>query len=205
MFQQFKNIDSAFKYIRVIALSSILGSIILCLYSIYYTNRKLEEKDKRVLVVANGKIFEAVSNDRGNLWPIEIKDHVKMFHLYFYTLQPDEQVINKNIIKALYLADDIAKNEYDNLKESGYYTSLIAANISQEIEMDSIEVNMNASPWYFRYTGKLRIIRATTIVTRSLITEGSIRITQASDNNPHGLLIERWRIIENKDLNQISR
>lgn len=205
MFQQFKNIDTAFKYIRVIAIVAILGSIGLCVYSVYYTNKRIAEKEEKVLVIANGKIFEATSQDRGNLWPIEIRDHVKMFHFYFYTLQPDEKVINNNVIKALYLADNVAANEYDNLRENGYYSSLIAANVSQEIEMDSIQVNMNTSPWEFRYIGKLRIIRATSIVIRSLITEGTIRQTFPSDNNPHGLLIERWRIVENKDINQINR
>jgi len=43
-------------------------------------------------------------------------------------------------------------------------------------------------------------VRPTTIATRSLISEGYIRVTDVSDNNPHGFLIERWNVIENKDL-----
>jgi hypothetical protein len=38
------------------------------------------------------------------------------------------------------------------------------------------------------------------VVTRDLVTEGWLREVNRSDNNPHGFLIERWAIIENRDL-----
>ena len=99
------------------------------------------------------------------------------------------------------LADETAKTEYDNLHENNYYGNIISGNISQTIEPDSVVVNISTVPYYFKYFGKLKIIRSTTITTRSLITEGYIRSLQTtSDNNPHGLLIERWRVLENKDL-----
>jgi conjugative transposon TraK protein len=146
--------------------------------------------------------MEAWAAERKLKIPVEIRDHVKMFHFYFYSLEPDDQVIKRNITKALYLADATAKAEYDDLKESGYYSSFISGNVSQQVEdYDSIRVDVNQQPWYFKYFGKLKIIRATSIVTRSLITEGFIRNLDAvSDNNPHGFLIERWRVLENKDL-----
>jgi hypothetical protein len=45
-----------------------------------------------------------------------------------------------------------------------------------------------------------KLIRTTSIVTRSLITEGYLRNVERSDNNSHGFLIERGMILENKDL-----
>jgi conjugative transposon TraK protein len=117
-------------------------------------------------------------------------------------LEPDDIIIKKQITKALYLCDATAKAEYDNLNEKGYYSNLVAANVTQRVEdPDSIYVNVNQAPYYFKYFGKLKIIRATSIVTRSLVTEGYIRVlNQISDNNPHGFLIERWKILENNDL-----
>jgi hypothetical protein len=32
------------------------------------------------------------------------------------------------------------------------------------------------------------------------VTEGWLRNTSRSDNNPHGFLIERWAILDNRDL-----
>lgn len=205
MFQQFKNIDSAFKLSRTVSIMAIAGSIGFSAFVVYFSEKRSSEKDKKIFVIANGKIFEAFSDERGKYWPIEIRDHVKMFHFYFFTLQPDETFIKKNIEKSLYLADNSAASEYNNLRENGFYSSLVSANISQEIECENIEVNLDTSPWSFKYTGKLRIIRATTIVIRSLVTEGILQITQPSDKNPHGLRIEKWRVLENKDISTTNR
>jgi conjugative transposon TraK protein len=103
------------------------------------------------------------------------------------------------------LADNSAKQQYDNLKENGYYSNLISGNISQEIEMDSIVINTNNYPYYFKYKGRQKIIRPTSIITRSLITEGYLRSVSRSDNNPHGFLIEKWQTLENTDVNTQTR
>ena len=128
-----------------------------------------------------------------------------MFHSYFFTLDPDEKVIQANITKALYLADNSAEKLYKDLKEQGYYGDLISGNISQQISIDSIRVDMNQYPYTFRLHATEKLIRTTSIVTRSLVTEGALRNVARSDNNPHGFLIEKWGIIENKDLKTENR
>lgn len=105
----------------------------------------------------------------------------------------------------MYLADASAKREYDNLKESGYYSNIIAGNISQSLSVDSTVIDLQDYPYYFRCYATEKIIRATSIVTRNLITEGYLRNVSRSDNNPHGFLIERWNTIENKDLKTQNR
>lgn len=206
MFRQFKNIDSAFKHIRLFSILFLFASCITCCYVLYIYYKDSQTNRSRVYVLANGKLLEAVAVNRTENIAVEIRDHVKMFHFHFYSLEPDDAVIKKNIAKAMYLADNRAKDEYDNLVEKGYYSSLISANISQKVEdPDSIYVDLNQSPYYFKYSGKLRIVRTTTVVTRSLITEGYLRFTQRSDNNPHGFLIEKWKVIENRDLNVQKR
>jgi hypothetical protein len=96
--------------------------------------------------------------------------------------------------------------QYRLLSESGYYAGVVSGNISQRLIVDSISVDQDAVPWYVRFYGRLSIIRPTSIVTRSLITEGYVRDLQSiSDHNPHGLLMEKWKILENKDLNIQAR
>lgn len=205
MFRQLKNIDSAFRYVRLVTILVMLFSFGLCAFLIISYQFKQSQQDKRILVIANGKIFEAFADERAKYWPIEIRDHVRTFHSLFYTLIADEKAIYQNINRSLFLADNSAANEFKNLKENGYFTSLVAAGVTQEISCDSITVDMNTTPWRFRYYGTLRITRATSIVTRSLITEGGLRTTLATDNNPHGLLIERWQVLENNTIKQENR
>jgi conjugative transposon TraK protein len=114
-------------------------------------------------------------------------------------------VIQINVTKALYLADDSAKRIYDDLKENGYYSGIISGNVSQTIAVDSVTININEYPYQFRCYATQNIIRPTSIAYRSLITEGNLRNVSRSDNNPHGFLIERWNTIENRDLSSKNR
>jgi conjugative transposon TraK protein len=78
--------------------------------------------------------------------PVEAQDHVKRFHEFFFTLDPDSKAIEHNVTQLLFLADESAKREYDNFKEGGYYNNLIQANISQHITVDSIVINPTTYP-----------------------------------------------------------
>jgi len=200
MFKQLKNIDSAFRLIRSFCLLLVTGSLLLCCYSIYKSAATINEAKQKIYILANGKILEAFAAERKDNIPVEARDHIKMFHQYFFTLDPDDKVIKLNITKALYLADGSAKRAYDNLRENGYYANVISGNISQQVNIDSIQIDLNQYPFYFRCFGIEKIIRPTSVVTRDLITEGYLRNVSRSDNNPHGFLIERWNTIENKDL-----
>jgi conjugative transposon TraK protein len=205
MFQKMKNIDSAFRHIRLFSIVFLIGCSVVSGLIAYKSYELASKTQSRIYILANGKALEAYSADRKDNIPVEARDHVKMFHHYFFTLDPDEKVIQANITKALYMADASAKEQYDNLKENGYFSNVISGNISQEIESDSISINTEVYPYYFRFKGKQKIIRPTTIVTRSLLTEGYLRNVSRSDHNSHGFLIEKWRTLENKDLNFQNR
>jgi len=205
MFKQLKNIDSAFKHIKLFSLVLILACVGIAVYALYTSEKVLEKANQRIYILANGKVLEAVASDRRENIPVEARDHVRMFHTYFFSLDPDDQVIQANITKALYLADQSAKVQYDNLKENSYYSNLISGNISQEITIDSVMIDMNQYPIYFRCFAQQKIIRPSTVVTRSLITEGFLRNVARSDHNPHGFLIEKWKTLENRDLKTENR
>jgi conjugative transposon TraK protein len=205
MFTKMKNIDSAFRYVRLFTIIVISGCLFLCGFVLYKSYQLAAITQSKVYVLVNGKALEAFAAERKDNIPVEAKDHVTMFHHYFFTLDPDDKVIQRNVTKALYLADASAKRQCQNLKENGYYSNIIAGNISQQISIDSVAVNTNTYPYYFRCYGTQQIIRATSIVSRNLITEGYLRNVSRSDNNSHGFLIEKWSTIENRDIKTITR
>lgn len=205
MFKQTKNIDTAFRHVRSFTLLIIIGSIVLCCFALFKSFQLVSAMQEKVYILANGKAIEAFASDRKDNVPVEARDHIKAFHQYFFSLDPDDKVIQANVTRALYLADGSAKREYDNLKENGYYANIIAGNISQQIKVDSIQINLSNYPYSFRCFATQSIIRATSIVSRNLITEGQLRNVSRSDNNPHGFLIERWTTIENQDIKTENR
>lgn len=205
MFTKMKNIDTAFRQVRIFSILVIVGCILICCFALYKSFSLVSQMQSKIYILANGKALEAYSSDRKDNIPVEAKDHVKTFHKYFFTLDPDDKVIKDNVTKALYLSDDSAKRVYDDLKENGYYAGIISGNISQTIVVDSVVIDINEYPYHFRCYAVQNIVRATSVVHRSLITEGSLRNVSRSDNNPHGFLIERWNTIENKDLSTENR
>lgn len=205
MFKRMQNIDTAFRQIRLFSILFLIACIVVTSFIVYKSYQMTVQAQQRVFILANGKALEAYASDRKDNIPVEARDHVKMFHQYFFTMDPDDKVIETNISKAMYLADATARQQYLTLKENGYYSNLISGNISQEIAVDSILINTEVYPFYFRYKGEQKIIRPTTIVSRSLVTEGYLRNVSRSDNNAHGFLIERWKTLENKDINIQNR
>jgi conjugative transposon TraK protein len=177
----------------------VLVCMLISGFSLVKSYQAISTAQSRIYILANGKILEAIAAERKDNIQVEAKDHVKTFHEYFFSLDPDDKVIEGNISKAIYLADGSAKSQYDNLKENGYYSNLISANISQEIQVDSVQLDVNQYPYFFRCFATQKLIRATSTATRILITEGFLRNVSRSDNNPHGFLIERWKTISNRD------
>jgi len=200
-----KNIDTAFRHVRGFTMLLIVGCVVLCGFTIYKSYSLMAQMQSKIYILANGKALEAFASERKDNIPVEARDHVKVFHRLFFTLDPDDKAIQATITKALYLADGSAKRVYDDLKENGYYAGLISGNVNQTISVDSVAVDINEYPYRFRCYATQSIVRPTSVTTRSLITSGSLRSISRSDNNPHGFLIERWNIIQNSDLKTVGR
>jgi conjugative transposon TraK protein len=199
MFTHLRNIETAFQQNKKIVALVILTSAIVSVAAIYFAFAAYQKASAHIYVLANGKVLEALAADRKDNIPVEARDHIKMFHHYFFTLDPDEKVIQGNISKALYLADESARNQYNDLKEKSYYNNLISGNISQTLTVDSVQLSMDTYPYAFKCFATEKLIRATSTINKLLVTQGYLRNVSRSDNNPHGFLIERWETLANRD------
>jgi conjugative transposon TraK protein len=145
MFTHLRNIETAFQQNKRIVALVILCSALISIAAIYFAFTAYQKASAQIYVLANGKAWKHLAADRKDNIPVEARDHIKMFHHYFFTLDPDEKVIQSNISKALYLADESARNQYNDLKEKSYYNNLISGNISQQITVDSIQLSINST------------------------------------------------------------
>ena len=93
MFQQLKNIDTAFKHIRLFSLVLIAACAFICCYTVYKSFQLITQTQERIYILSNAKALEAYSAERKDNIPVEARDHVKMFHHYFFTLDPDDKMI----------------------------------------------------------------------------------------------------------------
>jgi conjugative transposon TraK protein len=135
--------------------------------------------------------------------PAEYRADVDLFHSLFFSLTPDDKYIEYQLKKAMYLVDESGVQQYNDLKENGYFNSILSSSSVLTLQTDSISLDMPRK--YFRFYGKLKIDRRSSTVVRSLITEGYLKDIPRSDNNPHGVLITNWKTLENKDLENVQK
>ncbi|MNJ95273.1 hypothetical protein D3C87_129810 [compost metagenome] len=205
MFKKAKNIDTSFRQFRLFALVIVLASATTSIFTVIKSLNLVSNMKDKIYVLANDKAIEAFATDRKNNIIVEAKSHIKTFHQFFFTLDPDHDAIKASMEKALYLADGSAKKIYDDLRENKFYSGIISGNVNQTITIDSTQVDINVYPYTFRCYATQQITRPATITTRTLITTGNLREISRTENNPHGFLIERWNTLDNRDIKTINR
>lgn len=206
MFKSLKNIETSFKQIRLFGIVFLVMCTGVTGYSVWSSYRFAEAQRQRVYVLDGGKsLMLALSQDLSQNRPVEAREHVKRFHELFFTLAPDKSAIESNINRALLLVDKSAFKYYQDLAERGYYNRIISSNINQIIQVDSIECDFDVYPYKAVTYAKQYIIRSSNITERSLVTRCDLINSVRSDNNPHGFTMERFEIVENRDVRVMER
>jgi conjugative transposon TraK protein len=178
----------------------------ITVYSVWNAFSYAEAQRQKIYVLDQGKsLMLALSQDMDQNRPVEARDHVTRFHELFFTLSPDREAIETNITRALFLADKSAYNYYQDMQEKGYFNRMVAGNIQQVIQVDSVACNFSGYPYTAVTYARQRIIRSSNVTERSLVTRCNLINSVRSDNNPHGFTIEKFEILENKDIRVLDR
>lgn len=175
-------------------------------YSVWKSYDFAQEQREKIYVLDNGKsLILALSQDLEQNRPVEAKEHVKRFHELFFTLAPDKAAIESNIMRALLMADKSAFYYHNDFAEKGYYNRIISGNINQRIEVDSIKCDFDTYPYSIKCYAKQMIIRQSNVTERNLVTSCYLQNSVRSDNNPHGFIIENFKIEDNSDIRVYER
>lgn len=205
-FKSLTNIESAFRHLRIFGIVFLCACTVLTCYGVWRAYDFAEAQRQKIYVLDEGKsLMLALAQDLSQNRPVEAREHVRHFHELFFTLSPDKAAIESNIQRALYLTDRTAFEHYRDLAEKGYYNRIISGNVNQRLIVDSVVCNFERYPYDATTYARQRIIREKTITERSLITHGRLLNSQRSDNNPHGFILENFRVIENRDLGTYDR
>ena len=205
-FKSLRNLETSYRNIRILAFVIVGVFCVITLSALGFAYKVKTDSESRIYVIEQGKsLIAALRNDVRENRPVEGKDHIRRFHELFFTLDPDSKAIEEHITEALPYADESVERLYKDTKEKGYYSDLIQASASQEIQVDSIQLDMNQYPYAFRTFARQQIIRLTNITTRKLISEGYLRNVSRSEINPHGFLIEKFAIVNNTDIEERLR
>ena len=205
-FKTLRNIENSFKQIRLYAFVFAFLCMAVTGYALWQSYRFAEEQRQKVYVLDNGKsLMLALSQDASINRPVEAREHVRRFHELFFTLAPDKYAIDSNMKRAFNLADKSAFDYYKDLSEKGYYSRIISGNVQQRTEVDSIICNFDMYPYTVKTYAKQFIIRSSNVTRRNLVTSCLLVNSVRSDNNPQGFNIEKFLVLENRDIEIIER
>lgn len=205
-FKTLRNIDSCFKQIRLFTFVFVVLCFGVVGVVVFKSYQFAEEQRQKIYVLDNGKsLMVALSQDMSINRPVEAREHVRRFHELFFTIAPDKNAIESNVKRAFNLANQSAFNYYKDLQEKGYYNRIISGNIQQRIDVDSVVANFDSYPYDVKTYARQFIIRSSNLTIRNLITNCSLVNSVRSDSNPQGFTIEKFNVIENKDVETVER
>ena len=200
-FKSLKNIESSFRQIRLFGIIVVSLCAVVAISAVCVSLNFAEKQREKIYVLDNGKsLMLALSQDMEQNRPAEAREHVRRFHELFFTLSPEKSAIENNIDRALTLADRSAYNYYSDYVEKGYYNRIIAGNINQVLQVDSVVCDFNEYPYIAKTYARQLIIRQSNVTERTLVTVCKLLNSSRSDDNPNGFTIEGFTILENRDI-----
>ena len=198
-----KNIEQKIKINKAVSIASIVFALLIVIVGFVFAYKLVQDSRKSLYVIDNGVPVLVKQTDELLNRPVEYKSQIELFHRLFFTLAPDDRYIKENVEKSLYLIDDSGKKEYTNLREKGFYNQIISGNSLVTVRNDSIKMDLPNKK--FIYYGTQMINRKNTLIIRKLITEGNFEDMIRSPNNPHGVLLRNWRILDNSELSNKAK
>lgn len=200
-----KNIEAKIRLATFIAGASLTAALLMVVAVSFFAYKQVGNARKSVYILdANNVPMFASQTDVEVNRPVEYRTHINLFHSLFFTLAPDDKFIEYQMRRAMYLIDESGALQYNNLREKGFFNSVLSSSSVLTIQTDSIHVDPVKK--YFRYYGKQTIDRRSSTVIRSLVTEGYLRdLDMRTENNGHGVLITRWKTLENKDISYVQK
>lgn len=198
-----KNLENRIKLVTIVCCVFLAGCVVISMSSIWTARSMVADAQKKIYVLDGTVPVLVERTTMDETLDVEAKSHVERFHHLFFTLAPDDKYIKYTMDKAMYLVDETGLAQYNTLKERGFYNNIMGTSAVFSIYCDSI--NFDPQKMEFKYYGRQRIERRTSILIRELVTAGQLKRVPRTDNNPHGLLIVNWRTLLNKDIEQKTK
>lgn len=199
MFNSLNNIENGFKLMKSIVFASltisflvIIGSLVFA-YKVYTNSQNTAYliKGNQTIVLEKGTVKE---NRKA-----EVSAHLELFLNTFFSY--DAESLKDNVERGLHLVDEVGKVMNDKNIESGFYNKIIAANAIMKTSVDSMYIDAKTYPYKARVVATQKINRQSTTEEKWLIFTCDLEDISRSEDNPHGLIIKRFKLERNERKN----
>ena len=201
----FDTIETSFRKLKFITVASIASGVIIALGAVYISGQQMLSNNDNIYVIDRGSAVMAARNGQDAYRDLEVKDHIERFHELMFNLSPNSESIKRNLDRALVMSDKSAYDYWSDLSERGFYSRIVSANISQEIVIDSVKVDMSSYPYQAKTYAKVFMLRESNITAYDFESSCRLVDVERSQSNPHGLMIEKFRVSKNENLGTRQR
>lgn len=205
LIKYFDNIDSSFRKMKFLTIASLICAGCVCVLSVGIAAWSSEHARESVYVIEKGSAVMARRSHEDANRDMEAADHVTRFHELMFNLSPSSESIKRNVDRALLMSDRSAYDYWMDLSERGFYQRLVSANVSQEIVVDSVKVDMQSYPYGAITYGKLFLLRESNITSYQFESTCRLVEVERSPSNPHGMMIEKFLVTRNDNLGTRKR
>lgn len=200
-----KNMESAFSLIRICFFTVIACNLITVLFCWGYTkwfNAKQNEK----IYALRGEVpvMIALGQNVKENRQAEAKAQLEVFHNLFFSIVPDMGEIKYNMSKAMLMGDNSVSDQYTMLEDNGYFRQICEAQIRCSYVCDSVKLDLSNYPYHALVYGRTSIVRPSGTTIRRLVTSCNLRNVLRTDEIPHGFLIERFKVEDNTNIDDVS-
>ena len=190
----FSGIDQELRRRRGLVTATLVFAGVVCVGVVLLSFMFVRQSRDTVYVVDKGSTIMATIASGSVQRDLEVEDHIRRFHELLFNLAPNSESQRRNLEQALHMADRSAYDWWQDQSESGYYARLVSANITQEIQIDSVRFSMQTYPYPARLYGKVFLTRESNITAYDFMSECRLSDVPRSRSNPHGLMVERFAV-----------
>lgn len=205
LINHFNNIDTSFRKMKFVTVLSLVCAAVIAVGSVAASGWFMEKSNGTIYVVDKGSAVMATRSQEDSHRELEARDHVTRFHELMLNLSPSAESIQRNLDRALVMSDRSAYDYWMDLSERGFYQRLVSANISQEIVVDSVKVDMQTYPYGAVTYGKLFLLRESNITSYDFESTCRLLEVERSPSNPHGMMIEKFLVTKSDNLGTRKR
>jgi len=194
----FNSIESSFMRMKNLSIVCVIASVCFSLAAGWLAFDYASKSSGRVFILDKGTALMASAADNEAQRDLEVEDHVARFHDFMFNLSPNKDAIQRNVERALALCDDSGYNYWHDLSERGFYQRIVSANISQQMLVDSVKVEMSGYPYKAHTYGRIYIIRESNVTQYAFESSCRLVDVERSPSNPHGLMMEKFTVTRNE-------
>ena len=201
-YEIFNDIAQSRRHNNRLVYSCLILMIAVFAIAIYFVVSAHERANNNAYVLHGGQRLPMVPiRDAKENLEILCEGHVQNFHELFFSLEPDLNLIKRNIEeKALFMVDWSGNRLYARLVEKKYFHDVAMRDYNYFVELDSIQIDYATYPFPFTFYGKQAIEKGKSTTYRNLVTKGHLKKAGITPNNLNGIKIIDFEVVDNSDL-----